>query len=207
MFWIRIQLDMKFLPGSGIRSGSCKNERAGTKFNLIFISFSAWIELLHMPEVEKEKIYFQKVGRGGIVDPCVSVLCWLIPPFRTYSIQNRENYEKCQKNRWFNATLFIPTWEARQIANNYNTDPNFAPTFSHLRTNVVPPFLRHNMCNYVKTSLLLLSVLLPTSQGGKVSDNSVNLVEKGSLTLSLSLLFYYYHWINIYIYVWGEERG
>ena len=61
MFWIRIQFDMKFLPGSG----SCKNERAGTKFNLIFISFSAWIELLHMPEVEKEKIYFQKVGRGG----------------------------------------------------------------------------------------------------------------------------------------------
>ena len=162
-----------------------------------------------MPEVEKEKIYFQKVGRGGIVDPCVSVLCWLIPPFRTYSIQNRENYEKCQKNRWFNATLFIPTWEARQIANNYNTDPNFAPTFSHLRTNVVPPFLRHNMCNYVKTSLLLLSVLLPTSQGGKVSDNSVNLVEKGSLTLSLSLTAFLLLSLDkhIYIYVWGEERG
>ena len=105
------------------------------------------------------------------------------------------------------STLFIPTWEARQIANNYNTDPNFAPTFSHLRTNVVPPFLRHNMCNYVKTSLLLLSVLLPTSQGGKVSDNSVNLVEKGSLTLSLSLLFYYYHWINIYIYMYGERSA
>ena len=105
------------------------------------------------------------------------------------------------------STLFIPTWEARQIADNYDTDPNFAPTFSHLRTNVVRPFLRHNMCNYVKTSLLLFSVLLPTSQGGKVSDNSVNLVEKGSLTLSLTAFLLLSLDEHIYIYVWGEERG